>query len=122
VTAGPDQHRCADSLIEDPTPVVATNARDGRAEQEPRSRSSQQIVIELATANPEAHGTVVGRLDHTTTADQPHTKSRDGLESSSLPILVRIDPNVVEDLRRNPPRAHFVARKHRLVDDHDIET
>jgi hypothetical protein len=81
----------------------------------------QQIVIEFASADPEADGTMVGRLDGVIAPDHPHAKPLNGLEDSPLAIVAWIDPEIVENLRRDPPGTDLVARKDRPVDDDDVE-
>ena len=54
-------------------------------------------------------------------ADQPDAESGDRLKRPAVAVVVGIELEVVDDLRRDPAGADLVARKRRAVDDDDVE-
>ena len=122
MAARANKHRGFEAIVDDPQAPVATDALDGRSKAQTRSRSPKQVLIEFASADAKADRLVVRRLNTSDTADQADTKPSEWLERPSVPIPVNIQPQIRQDLRRDPSRAHLVAREGRSVHDDDIET
>ena len=122
MATGPDEHPRPDVVVDDPLGAGAANDRNGCAEQQARPRAAEQVVVELTTTNPKADGASVRRVHDVVLTDHTDPKVRDWLKRSSVAVVVGIDLEVVEHLRRDPPGAHLVARKHGLVDNDDVET
>src|SRR5436309_16118539 len=78
-------------------------------------------MIELAPPDPEADGPVVDGIDLSLTIDDARTKAGDWLKGPSAPIIVHVDLEVVDDLRRNPAGAYLVAREQGGVHDNDVD-
>src|SRR6185369_14687189 len=121
MATGPDEHPRPEVVVDDPLCAGAANDRNGRAEQQARPRAAEQVVIELTTTNPKADGAAVRRVDDAVLTDHTDAKVRNRLKRSSVAVVVGIDLKLVDHLRRDPPGAHLVARKQRLVDNDDFE-
>ena len=67
-------------------------------------------MIELAAANAETHGNIVA-IDRVILANQANTKAGDWLKRPRPSIVVDVDLEILDDLRRDPSGADLVTGK-----------
>src|SRR5207237_1101827 len=102
VPPGADQYRGADLFVDDPSPSRIPYRVDRGRQPQARARSLQQIVIELAAPDSEAHGPSVPRLDVARAADDAGAKAGNGLERPARAIVVDVQSELGDHLRRDP--------------------
>src|SRR6266542_2514448 len=69
VAARTDEHGRPDGLVDDPPRAFTADTRDRRAKHQTGAGASQQIMIELTTADAEAHGAVIRDVERAIDAD-----------------------------------------------------
>ncbi len=120
MTTGADDDWRFDRLVDDPCVPVAAKCLDREALHHPGSGSLQQEVIELTSSDGVAHDAGIRRIDERL-SDHTRTKCIDRLKGQpGASVLVRIELELWEYVRRQPPGAHFVARETRAVGDDDF--
>ena len=122
MTARADEHPRGESAVDPPSRPVAANVRRGRSQEEAGPGPAQQVRVELAAPNPVTHRAVVGHVDALVVrVNRADTEARNRLERSAFAVLVEIEPQLVDHLRRDPSGADLVAWKGRLVDNDNVE-
>ncbi len=114
------QHRRGDRVVDDPSVAAALDGPDVFARAH-AAGTVDQVRVELATADRVADRPLVVDVAHRRVADHANPKSGDRLQCAVAAVLVDVQPQLVHDVWRDPAGAHLVARKARLVDQHDVE-
>ncbi len=81
----------------------------------------QQVVVELAPANPVADRTAIVRIARRAAADTTGPEAGDGLQNAPDAIFGRIDVKRRQNRRSDPAAANLVTGEGLPVDNSDVE-
>ena len=117
--AGTDEQRGAEGVIDDPAAVPAHDGLDRLVQAQAGAGAAQQVIIEFAPADAEAHlFAIIGlRLGIAQTAG---AKAGNRLEHVVAAIRLGIQFQGTHHRRRDPTGADLVAREVLLVQHQDI--
>ena len=120
MAAGADDHRrldeCRSTTHSSPS---RRNVAQGLAQEEPRARSSEQVVVEFEASNAVADRVLEIREEQIA-VDRPGAETRKRLDRSADAVVRKVQLQSPDDGRRDPSRAHLVPRKVGLVENRDI--
>src|SRR5439155_21762441 len=109
MTARADEHRSGDLSVQHPLAILAFNTGHSGAQGQPRAGTTQQVLVELATPDAVADGAPVRYGGRRPAINLACSKTRDGLERASAPVLVHVELQIVQDRGRNPAGAGLVS-------------
>ena len=121
--ARPDQQRGGHVFVDDPAIGHPAQRGHGGPFDHFDARAAEKIPIELAATDAVADDGFVSCPDRPSIGQDARAEARHVLHhESARPVLLGREAEDLEDPRRNPARAHLVARKARTIQHEHVRT
>src|SRR5690349_4953992 len=111
--ASSHEHSCRDRSVHDPSLAAAFDGGNRRAVHYSRPGSPKEVIVELTPADAVADRAAVPDERIPIAADDADAKPVNRLKRPAAPVVVDVQVQVFDDLRRDPAGAHLVAGKGR---------
>ena len=108
------------AAVHQPALAPAFDAGNGRAFAHASAAAPQQVFVKLAAPDAVADD-VVKRNSDLAASHAADAKAGDRLECPPVLVVLQVEAKLLDDLRRNPAGAHFVARETSPVYEGDIQ-
>src|SRR5260370_2250810 len=121
MAAGSDQQARLDLAVDYPRIAGTLQPANWNAFPNLCSGAPEEVLVNLASPDDVANDTIVGNVN-LSLSHAANAKAGDGLKGASARIACRIDFELLEDERRDPATAYFIAWEDGFIEDQNMQS